>query len=49
MTLEIQGEEESIDEVLLAIERGTYVRIENMRDKNIPVIEDERGFVTDEW
>ena len=49
VTLEIQGEEENIDEVLLAIERGTYVKIENMRDKYIPVVEDERGFVTDEW
>ena len=49
VTLEIQGEEENIDEVLLAIERGTYVKIENMRDKYIPVVEDERGFTTDEW
>ena len=49
VSMEIQGEESKIDQVILAIERGTYVRIENMRDKNIPVVEDERGFVTDEW
>ena len=42
--MEIQGEEAQIDQVILAIERGRYVRIENMRVKNIPVIEGEYGF-----
>ena len=44
VTMEIQGSEEQIDQVILAIERGRYVRIENMRVKNIPVIEGEYGF-----
>ena len=42
--MEIQGEEAQIDQVILAIERGRYVRIENMKVKNIPVIEGEYGF-----
>ena len=46
VTLEIQGEEESIDQVILAIERGTYVRIENMDSRTIPVEPEERGFRT---
>ena len=44
VTLEIQGREEDIDQVLLAIERGTWVRIENFTMKNLPVREDEYGF-----
>ena len=46
VTMEIQGEEEDIDEVILAIERGTYITIQNMDVKTIPVIE-ERGFRTE--
>ena len=42
--MEIQGEEAQIDQVILAIERGRYVRIENMKVKNITVIEGEYGF-----
>ena len=30
VTMEIQGTEEQIDQVILSIEKGTYVRIENM-------------------
>ena len=41
---EIQGTEEQIDQVILAVERGTFVRIENMDVRNIPVVEGERGF-----
>ena len=46
VTMEIQGTEEQIDKVILAIERGTYVRIENMDVKTIPVDPEERGFRT---
>ena len=42
--MEIQGTQEQIDNVILAIERGTYVKIENMNVRTIPVIETERGF-----
>ena len=44
VVMEIQGTEEQIDRVILAIERGTFVRIENMDVEALPVEEDERGF-----
>ena len=44
VTMEIQGTEEQIDRVILAVERGTYVRIENMDVKTIAVKPEERGF-----
>ena len=47
VTMEIQGEEDNIDRVILAIERGTYVRIENMDSRMIPLIEGEHGFRTE--
>ena len=46
VTMEIQGTEEQIDQVILAIERGRYVEIRNMDVRNIPPIE-ERGFRTE--
>lgn len=46
VTMEIQGDEESIDRVILAIEKGTYVRVERMESKTIAPIEGERGFRT---
>ena len=44
VSMEIQGDEAQIDEVIFAIERGTYVRIENMDVKTIDLVEDEYGF-----
>ena len=44
VVMEIQGTGEQIDRVLSAVARGTFVRIENMSAKSIPVAEDERGF-----
>ena len=46
VTMEIQGTEEQIDAVLLAVERGTYVHIENLVSRTIPLDESERGFHT---
>ena len=46
VTMEIQGTEEAIDQVILAIEAGRYVRIENLEVKTIPVDPEERGFRT---
>ena len=46
VSMEIQGEEAQIDQVILAIERGTYVRIENMEVKKIPVVEHDYDFRT---
>lgn len=44
--MEIQGTEAAIDQVILAIERGAYVRIENMDAKTIPLAAVESGFQT---
>jgi len=46
VTMELQGEEAQIDQVILAIERGAFVRIESMQERQIPVVEDERDFRT---
>ena len=47
VTMEIQGTEEMIDGVIEAVERGTYVKIQHMDVRTIPVIQDENGFRTD--
>ncbi len=46
VTMEIQGTEEQIDEVILAIGRGRYVKIERMEVETIPVEVHEQGFRT---
>ena len=38
------GAEEQIDGVIMAIERGRYVKIERMDVKTIPIIPDEHDF-----
>ncbi len=47
VTMEIQGREEDIEQVISRIESGRYVQIENMRVKELPVVEDERYFRTE--
>lgn len=44
--MEIQGTEDAIDQVILAIEAGRYIRIENMYVKTLPTQSEERGFRT---
>ena len=44
VTMEIQGTEEQIDQVILAIERGTFVKIENMSVRNMRVDPEEYDF-----
>ena len=44
VSMEIQGTEEQIDKVFQMIMQGTYVSIDNMTAKTIPLLEDERGF-----
>ena len=44
VTMEIQGTEEQIDQVILMIEKGRFVRIENMDARTIPTKEEEKGF-----
>ena len=44
VTMEIQGTESVIEEVIAAIRRGSYVRIDHMEVKEIPLENDEHGF-----
>ena len=44
VSMEIQGTEAQIDRVILEIEQGRYVKIENMEARTIPLREGERGF-----
>ena len=44
VSMELQGTEAQIDAVILAVERGSYVKIENMRVKTGPTVENEVGF-----
>lgn len=46
VTMEIQGTEEQIDKVLLALYREKYIRIVNTDMRNLPVKESEQGFRT---
>ena len=46
VSMEIQGEKENIDKVIMAIEKGTFVRIDNMDVKTLPAVEREYGFRT---
>ena len=46
VSMEIQGTEDAIDKVILAIEVRKYVKIENMDSWMIPVETEERGFRT---
>ena len=41
--MEAEGTEQSIDNMLLAIEKGSYIRIDDMKVKTIPV-EESRWF-----
>jgi len=47
VSMEIQGTEEAIESVILAIEKGTFVHIDNMDMKDIPVVDSEYGFRTE--
>ena len=46
VSMEIQGTEEAIDKVIMSIESGRYVQIENMDVKILLVNPEEYGFRT---
>ncbi len=51
VTLEIQGTEEQVDGVMLAlkhmiIKRGRYVRIDSIDEEEVPTVAEEIGFRT---
>lgn len=51
VSMELQGTEEQIDQVLDALERGLYIRICDIEVYSLPVEPEERSFVTrdDGW
>lgn len=44
VSMEIQGTEQQIDDVIAGINRGRYIRIDRMDVKTIETDPDERGF-----
>lgn len=44
VSMEVQGSEEQIDKVIIAIEQGSYVRIEKMAVTDMPVVDGEKAF-----
>lgn len=44
VSMEVQGSEAQIDQVLLALERGSFIQIDRMEAETIPIRPDERGF-----
>jgi len=47
VSMELQGTEEQIDHVFIAVSQAPYVHIERMDASSIPVEEHEYGFVYD--
>ncbi len=47
VSMEIQGEPGNIDRVIISIEAGRYVRIENMDSRMMEIDPEERGFRTE--
>ena len=48
VSMEIQGEEELIEQTIQAIEKGRFIRIDNINTKTIPTDPEERSF-REEW
>ena len=44
VTMELQGTEKQLDAVIAAIERGSYIRVEGLDARSIPVEKNARGF-----
>lgn len=44
VSMEAQGTEAQINEMLKLINQGSYIRIDRMEYHEIPVVEDERSF-----
>ena len=47
VTMELQGTQDQIDAVILALQRGSYIRIEGFEARSIPVDPKERQFRTE--
>lgn len=44
VSMEVQGRTEDIDMMLQMLNQGTFIMMEAIRAKEIPVVEDERSF-----
>lgn len=44
VSMEIQGTQRQIDDVVASLQRGSYIRIDRMETKELSVDPDERGF-----
>lgn len=44
VTMEVQGTQEMLDQLLVIINRGTFVNITSIDSKELPVEEEERSF-----
>lgn len=44
VVMEIQGTQEQIDQMILMIQGGSYINIEDIKVKKMPLKEDERNF-----
>ena len=44
VSMEAQGSEEQINEMLKLINQGSYIQIDKMEYYEIPIVEDERSF-----
>ena len=44
MEMEVQGTEEAIDRMLIMINSGDYIVIDNVESQDIPLLENESGF-----
>ena len=44
VSMEIQGTQRRIDDVIASLQRGSYIRIDHMETKELSVDPDERGF-----
>ena len=44
VSMEIQGTQRQISDVIAGIQRGTYIRINRMDEKELELVPDERGF-----
>jgi acylphosphatase len=46
VTMELQGTESQIDRVIQLLDQGRYIQILGMQARSLPVLPEERGFVT---
>ncbi|MBQ3370856.1 MAG: acylphosphatase [Mogibacterium sp.] len=45
VTMEVQGSQQQIDNVIMALEHGSFISIDRMEVTAVPPAEGERGFI----